>query len=526
MNILFIDDELDVIDGMMDAVNFEAIGIENVYVSLNAKHAKSILEKQNIDIMVTDIEMPGESGIDLLKWVRDSDRDIVTMFCTSYANFNYAQKAVEMRSFGYFLKPISYADLQEHLRLAVEEVKKNRSLESYKTNKQYWLNLQKENQKSFWERIISGDIKNREATFKNCDDNQLSYTQDDKFAICIVSLSDNDELLSSWKKYAFKNISEEFFDEADFIIETILQIRDDTWCLFFKQNENFSESDFKETCQKMISIISKHLSVVVNCYYYVNSPLVDCHINFSRINDIFKDNFLGNNKLYSINDYRKKDSAYIPPNLREWELLFSAGQSEELLQAVNSYLDNLAAREEINIASAKALRIDVMQMIQSNFQQKQISTSNIFSNSRFDFLRDNSLRSISKMKKYLEYVIRTSSDFASSLSKSQSVVGRVKEYINSHLSEEITRTNMANMVYLNSDYLARLFKKETNQSLGAYLLDRRIHEAKRLLVQSNIPVNEIAQKVGYDNFSYFSHIFKEKTNMTPNEYRKQAKTRL
>ena len=74
--------------------------------------------------------------------------------------------------------------------------------------------------------------------------------------------------------------------------------------------------------------------------------------------------------------------------------------------------------------------------------------------------------------------------------------------------------------HLNSDYLARLFKKETGQSLGAYLQDRRIHEAKKLLVQTNIQVNEIAQRVGYDNFSYFSHTFREKTGVTPNEYRK------
>ena len=522
MHILFVDDEIDVLDGMMDGVDFDAIGIENVHISTNATHAKSILEQQQIDIMVTDIEMPGESGLDLLKWVRDSERDIITIFCTGYANFNYAQKAVEMRSFGYFLKPISYASLQEHLRLAVEEAKKNRSLASYKNHRQYWLALQKENQKLFWERIISGNVRGEKETFKNCEENQLFYTRKDLFTLCIFSLLDNEDTLSSWKKYAFKNISEEIFGNTDMNAEAILQIRDDAWCLFFKQDSRFNEQQFRTTCQRIISTISKHLSAVINCYYVTDSPLVNCYTAFFHLNDIFQEDLLSQNKLYSAADYPKTELTYQPPNLQEWELLFSAGRIDELLSKIHAHLARLAARKEINVACARSLQFDLLQMLQSTLQQQQISTVRVFSDARYEFLREHSIRSISKLQRHLEYIVRSTSELANAVSQSQSAVGKVKAYIDNHLDEEITRSNMARMVYLNSDYFAKLFKKETNQSLGAYLLDKRIHEAKRLLVRSNIPVNAIAQKVGYDNFSYFSHVFREKTGMTPNEYRKDA----
>jgi YesN/AraC family two-component response regulator len=46
-----------------------------------------------------------------------------------------------------------------------------------------------------------------------------------------------------------------------------------------------------------------------------------------------------------------------------------------------------------------------------------------------------------------------------------------------------------------------------------------MEEAKRLLLSTDYSINEIAQRVGYDNFSYFSHVFRDKTGMTPNEYR-------
>ena len=121
MNVLLVDDEMDVLEGITDALDFDSLGIESVYLAQSAAHAREILLSRNVDIMVTDIEMPGESGLDLLQWVRDSGLDTVTLFCTSYANFNYAQKALEMHSFDYFLKPIAYSALQERLAAAVKE---------------------------------------------------------------------------------------------------------------------------------------------------------------------------------------------------------------------------------------------------------------------------------------------------------------------------------------------------------------------------------------------------------------------
>ena len=84
MNVLLVDDEMDVLEGITDALDFDSLGIESVYLAQSAAHAREILLSRNVDIMVTDIEMPGESGLDLLQWVRDSGLDTVTLFCTSY----------------------------------------------------------------------------------------------------------------------------------------------------------------------------------------------------------------------------------------------------------------------------------------------------------------------------------------------------------------------------------------------------------------------------------------------------------
>lgn len=123
------------------------------------------------------------------------------------------------------------------------------------------------------------------------------------------------------------------------------------------------------------------------------------------------------------------------------------------------------------------------------------------------------------MVKYLTYLVNTATEYRDFAEQPRSVVEEIQQYINRHYGDELTRTSLAEIVYLNPDYLARLFKKETGISLGAYIIEGRINIAKQLLKTTNLSVNAIASKVGYSNYSYFSKLFKQETGCTPYEYR-------
>jgi two-component system response regulator YesN len=101
-----------------------------------------------------------------------------------------------------------------------------------------------------------------------------------------------------------------------------------------------------------------------------------------------------------------------------------------------------------------------------------------------------------------------------------SAVEVVRRYISENLDDDLTREKLADIVFLNSDYLARIFKKETNESLSNYISRKRIEIAQEYLTRTNQSVNIIAGLVGFDNVSYFSKVFKERVGMTPKEYRK------
>ena len=102
-------------------------------------------------------------------------------------------------------------------------------------------------------------------------------------------------------------------------------------------------------------------------------------------------------------------------------------------------------------------------------------------------------------------------------------VALVKSYIKAHLSEKINLESLADMVFLSPGYLSLIFKQSTGDTVSHYIISQRIDEAKRLLETTNMKVNQICEKVGIDNVSYFGQQFKMLCGMSPSEYRKRKK---
>ena len=91
MNVLAVDDQINVLNGLMVGVQWKKLGIDQVYKAGNAAEAKRILRACTVDILLSDIEMPGESGLQLLEWVRNEQMDIACIFLTAHADFGYAK---------------------------------------------------------------------------------------------------------------------------------------------------------------------------------------------------------------------------------------------------------------------------------------------------------------------------------------------------------------------------------------------------------------------------------------------------
>ena len=100
-------------------------------------------------------------------------------------------------------------------------------------------------------------------------------------------------------------------------------------------------------------------------------------------------------------------------------------------------------------------------------------------------------------------------------------VMRIREYIEDHIATELTREQLGRVLFMNPDYIARLFREKQGISLNDYIRNRRISHAKRLLRETDLPLTEVCEHVGYAYNTYFFNVFKKATGLSPNEYRNE-----
>ena len=105
MNVLIINDEKWTADMIREDVSWEKCGIHKVFTAYDAASAREQIKQGDIQILLCDIEMPGENGIQLMHWVREHEYEIECIFLTCHANFSYAQEAVKLNCLDYILMP-------------------------------------------------------------------------------------------------------------------------------------------------------------------------------------------------------------------------------------------------------------------------------------------------------------------------------------------------------------------------------------------------------------------------------------
>ena len=130
------------------------------------------------------------------------------------------------------------------------------------------------------------------------------------------------------------------------------------------------------------------------------------------------------------------------------------------------------------------------------------------------------VREAENQRRYNAYVAyRGADDEEHDEEAAHTPVHRAMDYIRRNIDKDLSRADIAEAIYLNPEYLSRLFKRETGSSLNDYIVTEKMRAAQSLLGDTNIPVSIIASKVGYSNFSYFSQVFKKYTGLSPVEYR-------
>jgi YesN/AraC family two-component response regulator len=103
---------------------------------------------------------------------------------------------------------------------------------------------------------------------------------------------------------------------------------------------------------------------------------------------------------------------------------------------------------------------------------------------------------------------------------SDSIINEVIAFVHKHYRESLTLQTFCDKKHYNLSYISRRFKQETGMTFREYVQKTRIEKCCDLLTGSDMPINEIARFVGYDDMQFFHTVFKRLLHMTPKEYRK------
>lgn len=524
MNILLIDDDDYIVEAVKTMVDWEKIGIDGIFTANGTIQARQILEQVPVEIMLCDIEIGSENGLDFVEWMRGRGNETKVIFLTSYAEFSYAQKAIALNSVDYLLKPVSFPELEKLLGGIVERVHQEADLMK---NKEQWMQSRQIRAEGFWRRVLV-DGTDREEYRRQEECFGLSYPKEGRFLYIQLTMMDYKQIYEKLERgmldFLVRNLAGELFSGAGYTAEAILGVdgEDTSWweIVLGGAGNGIDRALMERLGQECLERFKSLTGGRARLYVGRPASLEEMAERAKEVMHMAEDDVYTTGGARFLEDYEHREIPYVEPSFSEWEALLLAGRQDKMVTEVEQYLSHLRISGDCNSRTLRSFLADFQQMIYVVLRKRNITMSRLMDKPEGEEM-NLAVHSITYMKQYVRRQVERAAVGLKLVEKEQSVVEKVREYMEEHLGEELTREDFAAQVFLNGDYLARIFKKETGMSIGAYLLEKRMQRAKQILVETKKPVNQIAAEVGYTNFSYFAKLFKRSEGMTPNEYRKQ-----
>lgn len=139
MNLLIIDDEIEMIHGILSGVCWSNLLFQNIFKATGVTEAKQVMERESVDVVLCDIEMPDGFGLDLVEWIREHYVDVECLILTCHEEFEYARRAISLGCCDYILKPIIYRELEVKLAEISRRIQANKVNVKYQTFGREWM---------------------------------------------------------------------------------------------------------------------------------------------------------------------------------------------------------------------------------------------------------------------------------------------------------------------------------------------------------------------------------------------------
>ncbi|WP_054028236.1 helix-turn-helix domain-containing protein [Bacillus sp. FJAT-28004] len=530
-NLLVVDDEEIAIRGIVDGIDWSTLPIANIYTAIDAEEAQAMLTAHTIHIILSDIDMPNQSGIDLLEWVNEHSPSSVTIFLTGHADFKYAQQAVQLDCFDYLLKPIDHNALKACVNEALEKARDMEQLAkirgTYNLFYEQWSKQQPILIERFWQDIIHYRLSaaSQQLNF-SLQTYGLPLESDSLIRVVLISIEQWREEWSARDEeimtYGIKNAAEEIVLQGE--LGHIVQDGSGILYALFYNPSNGDRQDnagLQSRCKTFIDQCKRMLNCSLSCYIGEAAEVKQLRTAIQTLLTLERSNVSNTCAIIMEQDHTKKQGLPTPQQapFSDWALLLESGKQTELSLRIDECFDQMQELK-VDYTYMASFYYGYMNMLFQWLNKKSVQMTDVFMHREWE-VGENILKSLPRMRTWTQQLSQQITDYANQNGKDVSqVVEKVQRYMEEHLGEEFSREQAAESVYLNPAYLSRLFRRETGSSLTDYLVRMRIAKARNELEKTNNRISDVAINVGYSNFSHFSKLFKKSTGLTPQEYRK------
>ncbi|CAM4007406.1 helix-turn-helix domain-containing protein [Paenibacillus alkaliterrae] len=522
---LIVDDEIYAVMGIKSGIDWEALRISEVYEAYNMREAIAVFERSSIDILICDIDMPKGTGIELVEWVNTQSPATETIFLTAHSDFAFMQRAVQLGSFDYMLKPVAFDTLQTTLEKAMQALEQERELErlreQYKPYYELWTKNKPLVATQFWNDLFARKkLCAPDNAASLIADHELPITPQTRILPIVISveswlqeLGNNDEEML---EYALREAASDILLEGarGAVLETKHGVN--VVILFAKEGELEAERQIESKCRQFIDYCKERMGGSLSCYIGEASLPHELRDMYRRLLDMEYNNLHKSNQVYWYKNYEAGHAAPKLPEFAAWTILLEQGKKAEMEKEINRFFSEVGKHQRLGADSLHAFYNGFLQMIHYILHKKGLSAHELLDSHR-DMANKSFPRSLEQLQVWALKLVAVVSDY---LHHNDSVIKRLQCYIADRLNEAITREQLAEHVHLNPAYLSRLFKKEVGESITDYILRERMKVARELIQNSTIPISDIARSLGFSNFSYFSKMFKKVYGTTPQHCRR------
>ncbi len=517
MKVLIVEDQLSVLNGMVNGIHFSALGIDSVFTATNVSDAKEIIKANEINILLSDIEMPGESGLALNKWASEHYPAIVRILLTSHASFKYAQLSIKLGCFDYLVQPAPYNEIEDAILRAITKIASDRQQTHY-----YNVELLS----PVVINLFSSNPANKQQSIDAL--NRMGYPIHDQSNIqsIIIDVHPYSKTISpalSDVEIFIKLLdrSKQSFSLND-LFSLVCVNRYKQFVLLLFSNSDSINSVHSEAYQTFYKDICEELGFPVACYVTTRDKLASIHAITYPCHVLLQNNVAKKPKLFfSESDTIHLEAVSLSASIAKWTLLLDNNQFELLKENVFSFINYNASIGKFNLKSLCDFHQSLTKILFLFSHNRNIDIMSLFTDkyNYNDYM--NSFKDTESLKEGISFVLNAISS-ASDDEGSKNNVQRAIDYIVANISKDISVKDVADYVHFTPEYFSKLFKKETGENVKNYILKIKVDAAKDLLVNPNIPINIVAAELGYSNFSHFTQMFKKHENVTPTEYRRRV----